>query len=198
MNESTARRHLGPHLPLLRSAVADGFADYAREYGNVSHKHSPRTRASAIHDHIVDYVKRKLSGTNIRFVPSRVRNLFSADNALVLQFKKLNPGLKPSNYPTQLALNFDAQVNTGYLPGMEASPRLTIGYVPNVAFTGLNGVFVVYLSGKTVIWSFEIPDTDTGESAVIGTLFTPSSPGSRVKPKKTLPSKEKRNRDAQS
>ncbi|MGO9246598.1 MAG: hypothetical protein ACLQDC_17720 [Verrucomicrobiia bacterium] len=104
---------------------------------------------------------------SVRFLPKAIRNLFDVKGKVVIQFKKLNPKLLPSNYPTQLALAFDKQETVNGLPGIPPTlPRLTVGYVPNRDSTGIAGIFVTYCVGENLKWYMDITDLG-GEANVL-------------------------------
>ena len=170
MSPTSAEQILSPHLTLLRDCVTDGFSDYHLHYGHVSYLHNARTRASAIHDHIVSHVKSRFGGsTSIRKIPIRIRNLFDVDGKLVLQFKKLSKGLRTSNIQTHLTLSLDNKNNIT-LPGIPPSlPRLSLGYVPKHDWTSIEGVFITYVLNKKLIWYIDL----TGLSGNASTLFAP-------------------------
>ncbi len=162
MQKSDAERALRAYYPTFCALVLDGFADYITEYAATSHKHSPRTRANLIHDHIFDRAKQKLSEhSDFHRVQTKIRDLFDFADTLVLQFKKLTRNLRTSNILTQLTLDFNFQREV-HLPGVPATlPRLTLGYVPKTDWTEVAGVYLTYCVGRRLVWYIDI--TQAGE-----------------------------------
>lgn len=156
MEQEKARTLLGPYLGTLRSVVQGGFSDYLKAYAPTAYLHSARTRASLIHDHIVERARRAFDQSEIHYLHIHQRNLFDFRGAFLIQFKKLDERLMPSNYPTQTAWDFAAQEDLQDIPSV--LPRLTVGYVPNRLWTAITGVFVSKTMGGGLEWSISVDD----------------------------------------
>ena len=178
---------LKKYLTAIRKVIFKGFSDYPVNYGHVSFKHHPRSRATLIHDHIIDAAKETFSAfPEIHFIKGALRNLFDVEDKIVLQFKKLKRSLISSNYPTQLALAFQLQESITGLPGISPKlPRLTAGYVPSTDFTKIDGIYVTYAEGKKLKWFLDVTNEDDQVLPFqIPDTTTQNVPKKRTKPKK--------------
>lgn len=163
MTEGFAKEFLKPYYPVLQASIQHGWSQYHQVYTHPDHE--ARTRANLIHDHAVGYAKQNLAPmAGIRYLRVQERNLFQIRDTVILSFKKLDQQLLGSNYPTSFALEFAKQE---HLPGIPDSlPRLNVGYVPDVTFTQLYGIFVTYpKSTGELNWSFQITDSEAIEAA---------------------------------
>lgn len=171
----------------LRVSVMEGFRDYLAEYQHVSARHSGRTRANIIHDHITDHAGRRLSTFHfVTPILSCGRRLFDVHGELLLHFKRLDDRLLGRNYPTQLALDFSLQ---HHLPGLLPSlPRLTVGYVPDRHWTAITGVFITCSKGRHLMWAKNISD----DGSIPQLLSLPDAPP--VGPKRRVAAKDRSKR----
>jgi len=175
MNQSHAESILRDYYQELRDIVLDGFGEYAQDYAHVSYKHHARTRATTIHDHIFALAKERLSKHSaFHQIPTTIRNLFDVAGILVIQFKKLNRNLRTSNILTQLTLAFNNQREV-HLPGIPPTlPRLALGYVPKRDWTEVDGVYLTYSVGRTLLWYIDI--TQAGEQTAAFPQNLPITP----------------------
>lgn len=148
-----ARSILSPYSAELYRCVANSWEKWLEVGGETFDLPLARTRANVVSNLMNDEARKRLCMRDgIQVTESAGRSLFEVDGRLLLHFKKLNSGLRTSNYPTQQALLFARQLT---LPSMPELPRLTVGYRLDRAAQFV-GVFVVFLVGKALRWSYQI------------------------------------------
>lgn len=153
-SEDDLREILKPIFPILEQIIRDGFRFYVDSYRDFAFKHSPRTRASTINDHIVDLAMQRLPAFGIRSARLMQRSLFEFKGECLLHFKKLNRRKLTANYPTLFALDFNKQLD---LPGLPSTlPRLVAGYVPTPDWSGVESVYVTCPNGDDVEWFIDL------------------------------------------
>ena len=102
----------------------------------------------------------------------------------LVQFKHVDDRLRPSNYPTVRAKRFVQQMP---LDGIPVGMRLTLGFRLNKAETDVAGLYLIYLVGHKVVWSYEINRPGSASIAVFPPqqpLFPPDRTTGRVTAKR--------------
>lgn len=154
---------VGQDLGLCADVVRSGFDAYYARHSQTAVSHSKRSRASLIHDYMVEFAVKTLPYPRFRLVTSRQRNLFNVEDKILIQFRKLNPELKPSNIQTQQAELFDMFGEVDGLPGISSRlPLITVGYLPKPYFSGIEGIFATHVKSKKPDWILRLDD---GQSA---------------------------------
>lgn len=96
----------------------------------------------------------------------------------------------PSNYPTDHAVDFAAQLN---LPGIQPAARVTVGYILNRTQTEIVAILVTYCIGNRIEWIIEIEEASIQTNVVP----YPSKPLTkpRVRPKEIKRKKKTENEE---
>lgn len=154
-SKEALRPLLQPYFKVLEQIIRDGFRYYFEAYASEIARHSKRTRATLINDHIVDCAKRLLPPGLVRSMLLQQRNLFSFGDNFMVHFKKMDRKKLASNIPTLFSIEFNKQLD---LPGLPATlPRLVAGYVPKKDWSGVEDVFVTCPVGDEIEWFFDLP-----------------------------------------
>jgi hypothetical protein len=165
ISRQRAEKVLAPHHEKLRSCVQQGWNRYLGRHMSDLPKVSRRGRANLVNELVIDEVRKAFDG--FRIVETNGRFLLCIE-PLVIRFKKLGPGLRTANYPTQQALAFDRQQR---IPGIPSATRITVGYGINRLGTELDEIAVVCARGAKTIWSYSLLD-----NAAVLPLVAPSVP----------------------
>ncbi len=192
--QAQAEIALRGYLNTFAEAVRGGFNFYFEHYGENSFRHTPRTRANIINDHIVDAAKQLFAERHPEIAPfhAKGRRLFEVPNAAVLHFKKLDKQKRPSNYPTLFALDFNDPQR--FLPGLGPLPRLAVGYRPSEDWTSIDGIFVTRPDGNQIRWFIEIGgEADAVQPFTTNIPNAPTPPTRRARPKDGLASRQDAN-----
>ena len=160
---------LADHLDSLNRIIQAGFDRYLKTSDR--HVHSPRSRASLIHDFIVDEAMAHFS--NIKGVHcffSSQLFLMNFSGKVLLRLKKLGEGNRTSNVSTLQSSMFEDQVQTE----MFGEPvRLTAGYHPNESFTEIIYKIITYFSNNKEQWTIPIEANSVDENVTPIELFNP-------------------------
>jgi hypothetical protein len=179
MSRDEFARFISPAQLQFVLAVQDqGLADYDddRNYGPGARiAHDKRVRAQNRNAHIVHRAKMMAwehPELGIRHELKRNRQLFYIHERARLSFKKIDENLRHSNYPTQQALNFDAQKWPGEADTSDserslwadvAAPPLATnlvgGYLLNETETG-HSIYIVCPDGDESAWSWPLTRAD--------------------------------------
>jgi hypothetical protein len=118
---------LSRYRDLLYRVIRGAWDHYQQAYREMHHLHSPRTRASIMHDLMLHYARKFFDDMpGVRFFEQRGLTCICLEERVVLRFKKLNRGLRASNIPTRQAVAYAAQQLL--LPGFPPFTRLQAGY----------------------------------------------------------------------
>ncbi len=175
---------LRSYLETFAAIVRGGFDYYFHHYGDNSFRHTPRTRANIINDHIVDVAKQFFAEKHpeIGSFAAKGRRLFQVPDAAILHFKKLDRQKRPCNYPTLFAIRFNDPDQ--FLPGFGPLPRLAVGYVPSRDWTRIDSIFITRPDGKEVRWSIELGGgSDSPQPLTISKPNAPTPSQRRAQPK---------------
>jgi len=156
LSKTEADTILQPYYSALSRTIEKAFDRYNNFKDKVGH--SPRSRASLIHDFMVNEAEKEFD--DIPEVSTHsYRGLFALyfHDKLIIRFKKLNNKLKAANIPTQQALRFDAQEQLSLFPGEPiALATLTAGYVPGQAWTKIEKIAIVCWHNSELLWCLPI------------------------------------------
>jgi len=191
-----ALEQLAPILPILRDAILGGWNEYREQPVELQLKYTPRTRANAVRDLILDRVRVGVDGMpGVKIVKARGLDLLSllGDTLqLLIRFKKLDRNKLASSYPTMQAQLFDLQLP---LEGVPTATRLSAGYQLTKDQGDIAGIFVTCQVGAHLAWDIDVlQETSTPvvelplSPAIAATLSLPVS--IKVDQKKTKESKE--------
>ena len=184
IRENDAQGSLGPYHDGLRTSVVAAWAHWLKvlpEYPLCSR----RGRRTNMNEFIVQEVRSQFGDmVGVNIIETKSGRFLVTVEGIVLLFKHVDVGYKPSNYPTRESIAFNKQLP---LPGVPKGPRLVIGYQLNALETELTGVFVILLKGNNVMWYYELGKAG---GAVIE-MFPESPAGPRVVPKRPKESDKK-------
>jgi hypothetical protein len=155
--QDQAEALLKDELPLLYQCIRQAWEKYVNGYpAALKAEHSPRSRASLVHDHIVMAARRMLE-SRMGVCCHEINKLFivSFNSGIAIRFKKLDDSFRSSNIRTQQSLDFMGQQ---HLPEIEAAVNLQAGYRLNALETDLEGIYLTCPSGEdTNAWVLELP-----------------------------------------
>lgn len=166
LDQSEVKIILTPHMDSLNNVLQLAFDRYHNL--NDKHEHTPRSRASLIHDFIVINAEKEFS--NITGLEcGYTRGLFTVSfyDKVIIRFKKLDYRMKASNIPTQQALCFETQEQLP-LPSFPLLPSPTIvtaGYIPNPTWTEINQKVITCYKDKEILWT--IPIAHSTKSVIV-------------------------------
>lgn len=150
---------LSPHLGALEKIIQTGFDRYIET--NDRHVHSARSRASLIHDYIVDEAMAHFSGIHrVRCIYNSQLFLINFNGKVLLRLKKMGEGNRTSNVSTLQSSLFEDQHQTEMFG---ESVLLTAGYHPNESFTEILYKVITCFSSNREQWTIPIePDSVSG------------------------------------
>jgi hypothetical protein len=159
---------LEPHLPAFYNCIDGAWKDYISYPIEKRIVHTPRSRASLVHDHMVDratkYAARE-GGAQI--VERSGLYLFVFGGQIAVRFKKFDEELKTRNQPSNQVQQFKNQMQ---LPGVQASYNLESGYILSADSQSLAAVHLVCPSGTGVYWDILL--TEQTQTGIVQDLFT--------------------------
>jgi hypothetical protein len=167
-------------VDLYRSCVRDRvdgyYVEYAKRFQIV---HSPRSRASLIHDHIIDLVRRRfgeVTGAQLVTVRGRFVLTFSRQgSAFHGSFKKVDRTHRPRFIRTRQAVRFVGQVPLFEVEG--TATNLILGYRLNKLATGLAGTYIICPDGDAVAWVWQIDGAEQIDLFPVGQPEAPAAWG---------------------
>lgn len=156
------------HLPSFYRCVQGAWQDYIEYPIDKRIVHSPRTRASTVHDHMVDRAtKYAARESGVQIVERSGLYLFVVSGQIAVRFKKFDVDLKTRNQPSSQVLQFKNQMQ---LPGVQAAHNLESGYILSADAQTLAAVHLVCPSGSGVYWDILL--TEQTQTGIIQDLFT--------------------------
>lgn len=167
-------------LPLLAGCLYKAWDTYNNYPKELKVHHTPRSRASLIHDHAVAYAMECFEsriGSSCHMINKLFIVAFS--HGIAVRFKKLDECLRASNIATQQSIDFMSQVP---LPAIDIPINLHVGYKLNQLETDIEGIYITQpTSAYSNAWFFELEyDRSAAISATVSSITTPSPSGSRV------------------
>lgn len=168
ISQEVVESDLASYLPDLRCRVARALADYTIEYApKLRRVHSKRTKASLVHDHIVEKMAEFAESTP-GVVLRNCQNLWvlTFPQGYIVRFKKVGPFKLPSGHKTRQVRNFRNHVGLEGLP-----PAICLDLSYQLDESGdLHGVYLICPSGTSSnMWDSEI--TDDGARPIVVSLF---------------------------
>lgn len=161
-----ANSALGSKFPSLWNVVTGAWDDYANFIPeNVKALASPRSRASLVHDFMVQR-SLTLAETELGVSCLKHRLMFvlvfeTQKGYIAMRLKKLNEYGFSKNNPTRQVDDFKNQVE---IAGIDAKHHLEVGYVLNPLQTGIQSVELVCPSGDGVYWMADMSPTQAKEN----------------------------------
>lgn len=158
---------LSGHLDAFYQVVSGAWGDYMSYPNEKRVVHSGRSRASLVHDHMVDRASRyAVEGMGVQIVEKRKLYLFVFDGRIAVRFKKFDEELKTCNQPTNQVWQFKSQIQ---LPGVEAVHNLESGYILGADEQSIQAIHLVCPSGSGVYWDVLL--TENAQFTVVEDLF---------------------------
>jgi len=165
---------LAPHEQRLYDCVSKAcdrwFKDVSREIPNSY----VRTEANVIYNLIATEARNRFgSVSHVIVTENHEQILLYIDDALVVRFKKVDPGLHTACNSTQRS--FDLEEGQISIPGLPDLEVVTVGYQLDAASTRLESVYIFH--GR-VVWSYELM---AAASNLVSLPITPA-PAAKVVP----------------
>ena len=158
---------LGGHLSAFYKVVNGAWDDYMSYPIEKRVVHSGRSRASLVHDHMVDRASRyAVEEIGVQIVELKKLYLFVFDGRIAVRFKKFDEELRTRNQPTKQVRRFKFQ---DQLPGVEAAHNLESGYILDANGQSIQAIHLVCPSGFGVYWDVLL--TENAQLTVIEDLF---------------------------
>jgi len=172
----------------------NAFKDYASEYPTTRHIHSPRSRASILHDHCVHHIQAIFADNPDVGFPPKKRGLFTVelsgkpigiDGKVLARLKKLNESFLTSNISTAQVRAFNDQQSMeiqGELFGFPLievePPHVNIGYMPDKFWMSARGVYATMPNGSHALhWYMKFTDgRDDEQNPIIDIPIQPVQP----------------------
>lgn len=153
-----ALRILAPYLETIRRCVRTGVDHYLTQVPPEARAwYSARTRASIIHDAIVQSAYHEFSAIpGVQLENRRGYLEVIIDGRLRLRWKKLNAGLRPRNIPTQQTYEFMHQLQFDFPDAPPSLTNIIAGYRWNTTQTDILGVYIVCPNGATNAWHIDV------------------------------------------
>ncbi len=157
---------LKPFEPHLCEIVLGAWEDWM-ESSEAERYLFPRTRATIVHDRMVDRALRLLpSLPGINYIERDQTVSFILDDQVLFRFKKGDSSGLSRNFPTQQALAFHDHQRS--LFGPLEWIRVEVVYVLNRFKTCVENVFIVARDGSKIAWLYDI----LPEAATTGKIET--------------------------
>ena len=158
---------LDKHLSAFYGCIEGAWGDYMSYPVEKKVVHSARSRASLVHDHMIDRAAKYAARTQeVQIVEKKGLFLFVFDGQIAVRFKKFDEDLKTSNQPSGQVQQFKNQMQ---LPGVQAAHNLESGYILAADAQALGAVHLVCPSGTGVYWDILL--TAQAQTGVIQDLF---------------------------
>lgn len=140
---------LDPFLADLRTCILRGWEQYHAQPVAQEQRASRRSRASLVHDLIVETAKRLFTGrAGVRIDEARGFLALVFEDRVAVRFKKLNGAMRPSHIPTGQAQSFAYQL---LLFGEDAT-NLIAGYQLDVLGVNLEHIAITCPQGNGIAW----------------------------------------------
>ena len=167
IEQQEAIQILEKHFSAFYGCVDGAWQDYVSYPIEKRVVHSPRSRASLVHDHMVDRAtKYAARESEVQIIEKKGLYLFVFGGHIAVRFKKFDEELKTSNQPSTQVQNFKNQMQ---LPGVPAAHNLESGYILSNDAQSLAAVHLVCPSGTGVYWDILLAaESQTG---VVQDLF---------------------------
>jgi len=177
---------LSKHLPAFYQVVMGAWNDYMSYPIEKRIVHSPRSRASLIHDHMIDRAtKYAIRETDVHIIERSKLYLFVFGDNIAIRFKKFDEKLEPRNQPSNQVYKFRHQEQ---LPGVRAAHNLEAGYILADDEQSVRAIHLVCPTGNKPHW--EILLTEETQTTMVEDLFSNKVPekdetgGAKVVPRR--------------
>jgi len=158
---------LNKHLSAFYGVVGGAWQDYISYPIEKRIVHSPRSRASLVHDHMVyRAMKYAAMESGVQIIERSGLYLFIFGGQIAVRFKKFDEELKTRNQPSGQVQQFKAQMQ---LPGVHSAHNLESGYILSADAQSLAAVHLVCPSGTGVYWDILL--TSQSQTSVVQDLF---------------------------
>jgi hypothetical protein len=199
LTREDARTLFDPHFESLAGALEGAWRAYHLDYAALLHRHSTRSRATIVHDLIVDDARNRFGQTPGVTIDER-RGLFllNFEGRALLRFKKLGRNLRPHSTPTIQTSLFDDQeplqalMASLPLPHMPTTPtHVYAGYALSANGLELKGLYLVCPQGQRNVWVDELPRPQVSRLEPIDLpLIEQPSPSRRFRVRREEPEKD--------
>jgi hypothetical protein len=174
ISQSDAAEIIQPHARALYEIPANAWDEYhAKVPADLLVSFGPRTRASAVHDLMIQNAAKYASQANdtVLFDMRMMRGMV-IKSLLAIRMKKLDEESSSRSQPTAQVTAFRNQET---IDGLQALHNLELGYVLNEAETDIAEIRLVCPSGDGVYWWMRIGPT--GAQPMVLPLFAaPTGP----------------------
>lgn len=144
----------------------DAYLDYPMDKRIV---HSERSRASLMHDHMIDEAARyAVVSSGIEIIIRRKLYLFVLDARLAIRFKMFDETLRTKNQLTKQVQQFKEQSR---LPGVTSAHNLEAGYVLDKDGLSLKAVHLVCPNGPNIPY-WDVLMTEKDKISIVEDLFS--------------------------
>lgn len=161
------------HASRFTAVVKGGFNGYLHKYASHLGDHSKTSRASLIHDEMVQLGREVLPADEFRCIHWQGRDVFTFQDSIVIQLKRLDKQLKPSNVKTAAS---SALYEFGEAEGLEgigeSLPIVTLGYIPDELWSSPTAVYACHIVNNRAVWRQRLDDVDDGQQML--SVPTPS------------------------
>jgi hypothetical protein len=167
IEQEDAMNLVGRHFTPFYGFIDGAWQDYLTYPIDKRIVHSLRSRASLVHDHMVDRATKYAAiEDDVRVVNVGGLYLFVVGGKMAIRLKKFDKELKTRNQPTGQVDRFKGQEQ---LPGVEAAHNLEAGYILSADAQSLAAVHLVCPSGTGIYWDILL--TAQSQTSVIEDLF---------------------------
>jgi hypothetical protein len=171
------------HLSALYGVIDGAWSDYQSYPIDKRIVHTPRSRASLVHDHMIDRAAKYAAKEHgVKIIEVRGLYVFVFGEQIAVRFKKFDEELKTRNQPSGQVQRFKNQMQ---LPGVLSAHNLESGYILSEDAQSLSAVHLVCPSGTGIYWDILL--TDQAQTGVVQDLFAKkldndeSNEGAKVK-----------------
>ncbi|SHH63943.1 hypothetical protein SAMN04488109_4768 [Chryseolinea serpens] len=187
LTQNQAEKDLEPYLPLISTAIRNGFSDFLKlqqqtNAAGLPVEYSIRTKAGIIHDCTKTHIQNAFRSTpNVKVgVFNKLFGICIPDIAFI-RFKKFKKDLSTSNVQTKQTKLYNQQTQIVGLP--EAPAYLYAGYRPNATWTDLEDIFIVNRRSSVIEWAISLNKYSTEQVVIPFTINSPTEqPRVTIKP----------------
>lgn len=177
---------LNQHLDAFDEMVRSAWKEYESLPPNCHLAFGPRSRASAVHDFVLQKAAAyAASNTGVQYFQRNLMHGIVIDGKYAIRFKKFDSESRSRNQPTQQVTEFRNQIE---LEGIDAAHHLEVGYLLDDLETEVQDVRLACPAGYGNAWVVSL--SDRGAALVLADLFPPQLDGdASVEPADIAPRK---------
>ena len=165
--QETVVEHLSSHLAALDEIVRGAWNDVKELPASCQIAMSARSRASLVHDFIVERAAQYAERTpGVRTFERQLMHGLVFNGRYAVRFKKFDEDNLSKNHPTLQVVEFRSQVE---LDGIDAAHHLEVGYIADALGVSIADVRLACPSGRGNAWVVSI--SDRGVETVLADLF---------------------------